>query len=234
LSENIRIKVPIFEEKEEISKDVWDSFMENTDEGVKAISFPATVSAMPSMNSIMHTQQTPVKNVTLAPNPVSSRPEVVRKDDDDDFLGIKWDNVNWKFWTWGEEEIYKEEPVPVARQDETHKIPKIQLLAHETPNFLTAAESKRQDLITPEDLAHPGPQPDLFIKNKIAEMAPDSPNQQTPNEMYLIQENRRNDMRSTWGIAARKDQRLNSSASNGISHGSRPRKSDVMIMKEKT
>jgi hypothetical protein len=208
--------------------------MDDTEEGVKAITFPDTDKEMHCFNYISHAQQSPRKNVTLAPNPVSSRPDVLRKDDDDSFLGINWDNVNWKFWTWGEEEIYKEEPLPVACQDETHKIPKLPLLAHETPNLQTPAQSKLDNLITQEDLAHPGPQPDLFFKKKIAEISPNSPTKQTPNEMYLIGENEPKEIRSSSGIAARKDQRLNTSTSKSISQGPRPIKSDVRIMKEKT
>lgn len=116
LSEDLIIKVPIFDDRMEPSWDAWDSFMKDTDEGDKVITFPnsicaiPSISAIPSIYPIPETQQSFTgKNVTLAPNPVSSRPEVLKKDDEEDFLGIKWENVNWKFWTWGEEEIYKEE-----------------------------------------------------------------------------------------------------------------------------
>lgn len=94
----------------EASWDASESFMADTDEGDKAIYFPESISVMPSNESYSETQQIFIrKNVTLAPNPVSSKPEVLKKDDEEDFLGIKWENVNWKFWTWGEEEIFKEE-----------------------------------------------------------------------------------------------------------------------------
>jgi hypothetical protein len=130
----------------------------------------------------------------------------------------------------------------VPRQDESHKIPKLSHLAHSTPRFQTPAESKTFDLITKRDLAHPEPQPNLFIKKNRSENSPIKADNQNFNGIHLNPETKQleprpsldTEQRSKSQNAARKDQRLNISTSNRNSHGSRPRKSDAVIMKEKT
>jgi hypothetical protein len=130
----------------------------------------------------------------------------------------------------------------VAIQVETHKMQKLSLLSQETPKFQTLAESKFDGLITKEDLAHPGSQPNLFLKKNRGDNSPIRTKNQPLNEHYLIPETGPLEPRPSWDNeqrsnsqnAARKDQRLNISTSNRNSHGSRPRRSDAVIMKEKT